>query len=145
MDKTQTTKPTDDLGLLVRDLKAAGSPFRQYLIQLYERYRNLEDGAVATYIPELARANPDWFGISVVTAAGQTFSVGQCQQTFTIQSVSKPFIFGLALEEQGRDVVNKRVGVEPTGDAFNSLIKLDEKSTARTTRWSTPARSRPPA
>lgn len=124
-----TQKPVrDDLGMLVRDVKAAGSPFRQYLNDLYERYRTLPDGQVATYIPELARANPDWFGIAVATTSGQTFAVGNCQQTFTIQSVSKPFVFGLALEERGRETVNARVGVEPTGDAFNSLIKLDEKS-----------------
>jgi glutaminase len=90
--------------------------------------RGNADGVVATYLPELARANPNWFGIAAMTVGGQSFGVGDYQQPFTIQSVSKPFVYGLALEEHGRDAVARRVGVEPTGDAFNSLIKLDENS-----------------
>jgi glutaminase len=60
-----------------------------------------------------------------VTVDGQVFEVGDHQQFFTIQSVSKPFVYGLALEDHGRDAVLKRVGVEPTGEAFNSVL-LDE-------------------
>ena len=119
---------SDHLGALMRDMKAAASPMRQYLNELHSRYKGVKDGAVASYIPELARANPDWFGISVTTVGGESFSVGDHAQSFTIQSISKPFVYGLALEEHGREIVNQRVGVEPTGDAFNSLIKLDEKS-----------------
>lgn len=84
----------------------------------------LSEGEVATYIPELSKANPDWFGICVVTANGGVYEAGDTRQTFTIQSISKPFVYGLALEDQGRDAVLKKVGVEPTGDAFNS-ISLD--------------------
>ncbi len=98
------------------------------LNDLHLRYKNLGSGAVADYIPELAKANPDWFGISVVTAEGEIYEVGDTNQKFTIQSISKPFVYGMALEDQGRDEVLRRVGVEPTGDAFNSIIKLDEVS-----------------
>jgi glutaminase len=80
---------------------------------------------MATYIPELAGANPDWFGVSVVTADGMTFDVGDWEQPFSIQSISKPFVFGLALEDHGREEVLSRVNVEPTGEAFNSIV-LDE-------------------
>src|SRR5262249_4284306 len=75
-------------------------------------------------IPELAKANPDWFGICMVTANGSLYEIGDSRQAFTIQSISKPFVYGLALEDNGRLPVLERVGVEPTGDAFNS-ISLD--------------------
>lgn len=119
---------SDDLGALVRDLKTTSSPFRTYLQELHKRHLPEKGGAVADYIPELARVDPDQFAISVVTADGTTFSVGHDKQEFTIQSASKPFVFGLALETHGRAYVNSKVGVEPTGDAFNSIIKLDEAS-----------------
>ena len=118
----------DDLGLLVGDLKSAASPFRQHLQTLHRKYLPLRDGAVASYIPELARANPDWFAICVVTTNGQQFGAGDVNQSFTIQSIAKPFVFGMALEAMGSEAVAQRVGVEPTGDAFNSLIRLDEDS-----------------
>lgn len=118
----------DDLGALLKETKAKASPFRVYLNSLHSRFAGVKDGDVANYIPELSLANPDWFGISVATVDGTIFEVGDTQQTFTIQSVSKLFMFGLALEIHGRDYVNSKVGVEPTGDAFNSLIRLDEKS-----------------
>jgi glutaminase len=83
------------------------------------------DGHVADYIPELALADPNWFGICVVTQDGQVFEVGDCDQLFTIQSISKAFVYGLALEDHGRDYVNSKVSVEPTGEAFNAIV-LDE-------------------
>ena len=79
------------------------------------------DGDVATYIPELAKADPKWFGICLVTATGHVYEVGDTRQDFTIQSISKPFVYGLALEDNGRTEVLKKVGMEPTGDAFNSI------------------------
>jgi glutaminase len=85
------------------------------------RYRTLTEGTVATYIPELARATPDDFGVCVATAAGQTFSAGDCDRGFTIQSISKPLVFGMAIEEVGDAHVRQFVGVEPSGDAFNAI------------------------
>ncbi len=101
---------------------------QDFLNELYERYRSLSNGNVASYIPELTKADPNWFGITVVTTDGQIFSAGDAQQKFTIQSISKVFAFGLALESQGREAILEKVGVEPTGDPFNSLIRLDEDS-----------------
>ncbi len=113
---------------LLGGVRSAASPFRTYLKDLHRRFANDSEGRVADYIPELAKAKPEWFGISVATVNGLTFEVGDAQTDFTIQSVSKPFVFGLALEDNGRDHTLSRVGVEPTGDAFNSIIKLDTKS-----------------
>jgi len=89
---------------------------RALVERLHDEYRSLNEGEVATYIPELAKANPDQFGICLTTA-----DVGDCDQPFTIQSISKPFTFGMALEEFGHDRVWRHVGVEPSGDAFNSI------------------------
>ncbi len=100
----------------------------QGLLQdLYERYRNLNTGRVADYIPELARVDPNLFAICVVTVDGEFFGVGDFEETFTLQSMSKPFTYGLVLADHGRDEVLRHVGVEPSGQSFNSII-LDEKS-----------------
>jgi glutaminase len=105
------------------------SPIARYLRDLHQRFRALGEGAVATYIPELARADPGWFGISVATADGRVYEVGDTRQPFTIQSISKPFVYGLALEDRGKQAVLGRIGVEPTGDAFNEISL--ESSTGR--------------
>ena len=116
-----------ELQSLASSITAVTSPFRHYLNELYEKYSLLKEGAVADYIPELALAKPEWFGICVVTAEGQVFEVGECDQLFTIQSISKAFVFGLALEDHGREYVNSKVSVEPTGEAFNAIV-LDEET-----------------
>jgi glutaminase len=101
---------------------------QQLLESLHKKYLPHREGQIASYIPELAKANPDWFGISIVTVDGQRFEVGDVDRTFTIQSISKVFTYGMALAERGRETLLSRVGVEPTGDPFNSIIRLDENS-----------------
>lgn len=114
-----------DLQLLANSIRSVASPFRNYLNDIYEKYRSVNDGVIADYIPELALAKPEWFGICVITNSGQLFEVGDCEQLFTVQSISKAFVFGLALEDHGREYVNSKVSVEPTGEAFNAIV-LDE-------------------
>lgn len=99
-------------------------PIQSYLADLYQRLAAIDDGQLASYIPELTRANPDWFGLCIVTMDGYAYTAGDAAQTFTIQSVSKPFVYAQALADQGIETVMRRVGVEPSGDAFNS-ISLD--------------------
>ena len=101
------------------DLEAC--PLTRYLHALHERIRPLAGGAVATYIPELARADPSGFGISLATADGHVYEAGDTRRAFTIQSISKPLVYGLALEDRGKAAVLERIGVEPTGDAFNEI------------------------
>lgn len=101
------------------------APVLATLRELHARHRDLTDGRVPNYIPELAKADPGWFGIAVATTDGRVHEVGDHDRPFTLQSISKPFTWGLALEDLGREAVLRRVGVEPTGDAFNSIIKLD--------------------
>lgn len=81
----------------------------------------MDGGQLASYIPQLAKANPQWLGICLVTMDGVAYSAGDVEQSFTIQSISKPFIYATALADQGRDFVSARVGVEPSGEAFNSI------------------------
>jgi glutaminase len=102
----------------------------QELIEgLHGKYAPRTDGEVATYIPELGKADPEDFGICVVTSDGRVFETGDSDRLFTIQSISKPFTYGMALEAHGQEKVSCHVGVEPSGDAFNS-IEL-EKGTNR--------------
>jgi glutaminase len=96
-------------------------PILSTLRALHERFAPLTSGAVATYIPELARADPSWFGLSLATADGHVYELGDTRRDFTIQSISKPFVYGLALEDRGKAAVLERIGVEPTGDAFNEI------------------------
>jgi glutaminase len=103
-------------------------PIQSLIEAVYHKYKILDEGQVASYIPELAKANPNWFGISITTIDGEVFEIGNVGQRFTIQSISKVFTYGMALEDRGCDVLLSRVGVEPTGDPFNSIIRLDENS-----------------
>ena len=102
--------------------KALGiSPVQRYLEQLHEQLLGITDGEVASYIPELTSADPAWLGLAVVTVDGQVYQAGDSRQPFTIQSISKAITYGLALEDRGLEHVVSRVGVEPSGDAFNSI------------------------
>ena len=98
------------------------------ITDLHQKYQTITEGHTADYIPELSKANPDHFAISIVTNEGQLFSVGNVKEQFTLQSISKPFVYGLALETHGREYMLSKVGVEPTGDAFNSIIELEKQS-----------------
>jgi len=105
------------------------SPILRHLAELHRALSGLGQGEVATYIPELAKADPDAFGICLVTMDGVAYEVGDTAQPFTIQSVSKPFVFATALADRGSAYVRHRLGVEPSGDAFNS-ISLDPRTGA---------------
>lgn len=81
-------------------------------------------GRVADYIPGLARVDPKHFGIAVTTHDGQVYAAGDADTAFSIQSVSKVFALTLALGKVG-DALWRRVGREPSGNAFNSIVQLE--------------------
>ena len=112
---------------MTEDATRERSPVQQYIDRLYRAHRHLGGGDVATYIPELGKADPDWFAIAIATMDGQVYAAGDLDVQFTIQSISKPFVYGIALDDRGTEFVLERVGVEPTGDPFNS-ITVDEES-----------------
>jgi glutaminase len=93
----------------------------RFVTHLHEKYRSNHDGKVATYIPELGKADPNDFAISVVTVDGQEFSVGDSHIEFTIQSICKPVAFLMSLGLHGRQKTLSHVGIEPSGDPFNSV------------------------
>ncbi|MEO0963634.1 MAG: glutaminase A [Planctomycetota bacterium] len=99
-------------------------PLQAYIDELHERHLACREGQVADYIAQLGRADADWFGIAIATADGHVYLTGDADVPFSIQSISKPFVYGLALEDHGLDEVSRYVGVEPSGEAFNS-ISLD--------------------
>jgi glutaminase len=82
-------------------------------------------GEVASYIPELGKANPEHLAVSVCTLSGETFEAGDADVAFTLQSISKVIALALSLMDHGEDAVFEKVGMEPTGDPFNSIVKLE--------------------
>jgi glutaminase len=102
--------------------------YQSILERVYEETRAIASvGEVATYIPELATVNPEYFAIALRTVAGQSFSVGDSEVPFSTQSIAKVFGLSLALSCNPEEVW-RRVGVEPSGDPFNSLGLLEVES-----------------
>lgn len=96
------------------------SPIPDYLLEVLQSC-GTDGGAVADYIPELAAADPDRFGICIATVDGTIYTAGDADVEFTIQSMSKPFTYALALADRGVAAMDDRVGVEPSGEAFNEI------------------------
>ncbi|WP_436838075.1 glutaminase A [Nocardia amamiensis] len=94
------------------------------LDEVYRRCRGEDSGALADYIPELAAVQPDSFGVCLATADGRIYGAGHVETGFTIQSISKPFTYALALADRGPEAVAERIDVEPSGEPFNE-ISLD--------------------
>ncbi|XP_039148069.1 glutaminase liver isoform, mitochondrial isoform X3 [Drosophila simulans] len=92
---------------------------------IYNRCKTNTLGKLADYIPQLARYNPDSWGLSICTIDGQRFSIGDVDVPFTLQSCSKPLTYAIALEKLGPKVVHSYVGQEPSGRNFNELV-LDQ-------------------
>jgi glutaminase len=100
---------------------ASKPPLLRFLDTCHADFAAEHGGAVANYIPELGKADPDHFGISLATLDGHVYEVGDSRLPFTIQSMSKPFVFALALDTLGAARVESVIGVEPSGDPFNSI------------------------
>ena len=98
---------------------------RRLVAEAYERYRGLDEGKVADYIPALARVPRDLFGIAVVGVNGNVIETGDVNHLFTIQSVSKPFVFALVCQEIGYLEARAKLGVNATGLPFNSVMAIE--------------------
>src|SRR3984893_16577686 len=96
-------------------------PLQRFLAACPSDFAADHGGEVAHYIPELSKANPDHFGISLATLDGHVYEVGDTSEPFTIQSMSKAFVFALALDTLGAERVESVIGGEPSGDPFNSI------------------------
>jgi len=89
--------------------------------EAYDKFKNEKSGKNADYIPVLAKIPSNLFGIAIVTADNQTYSIGDVSYSFSIQSISKVFSLALAMEELGADTVFQKIGSEATGRPFNSV------------------------
>ena len=98
--------------------------FQRVVDAAYSKYKDLKDGKNADYIPILTETPSDLFGVVIVTRDGKVFKAGDVDYKFSIQSVSKPFTAALVMSEQGPEVLKEKIGVEPTGMAFNSKLAL---------------------
>jgi glutaminase len=105
------------------DAQPSAETLKRLVDEAYKKFKDVKEGATADYIPELAKVPPELFGVAIVTARGEAYTAGDVDYAFTIQSVSKPFTAALVMQEQGNaDVIREKIGVEPTGMKFNSLL-----------------------
>jgi len=100
---------------------------QRYLDQIVAEYAGVTDGALADYIPELTEVDPSGFGLTLSSSDGFLYESGDARTEFTIQSISKPFTYALALDQVGEEAVDAKIGVEPSGEAFNE-ISVDDKT-----------------
>ena len=96
-------------------------PLLRFLRRCHAEFSTDVSRTLADYIPELTKAEPAHFGICIATVDGYVHEMGDTLVPFTIQSISKAFVFALALETLGAERVESTIGVEPSGDAFNSI------------------------
>src|SRR5438045_6261677 len=104
---------------------ATPSPYQQTLDATYAKYKNLQEGKNADYIPALAKVDPNLFGIALVTVDGKVYTAGDIKTEVSIQSISKVFTMAQVIQEQGPDAIEKRIGVDATGARFNSIIAVE--------------------
>lgn len=117
----------DNIDLVSRSLKhqlviPQFNDFTQEIEKFYWKCKLINGGKVASYIPQLAKYNPDYWGVSLCTVDGQRYSIGDTNIPFTIQSAGKPLNYGVALSNLGSDTVHNYVGQEPSGRMFNELV-----------------------
>ena len=95
------------------------------LDEAYTKFKDVKEGKNADYIKELANVDPKIFGIALVTADGQVYTKGDIDSMVSIQSVSKVFTMAQVIEEQGHQAVQDKIGVDATGEVFNSIIAVE--------------------
>ena len=93
---------------------------------IYNEVKNIKEGNVASYIPQLAKVNDELFGISIFSVDNQNYSIGDVDETFCIQSCSKTLTYAMALRDNGVEKINKHIGREPSGNSFNAFVFDDD-------------------
>jgi glutaminase len=109
----------------------APTEIEMVLNEAHAKFKGVKDGKNADYIPALDEVDPELFGISLVTPDGRVYDVGDSSYTFSIQSISKAFIAASVIEEQGTQAMMDKIGVDATGQPFNSINAIemiDERS-----------------
>ena len=106
-------------GLAEADVNAA-------LQAAYAKYKDLQEGKNADYIPALAKVDPNIYGIALVTTDGKVYTTGDIKSEVSIQSISKVFTMALVMEESGVDAIAGNMGVDATGQVFNSIVAVEQ-------------------
>lgn len=115
------------MAVLIAPVQAVGKADADKALKAaYEKYKGLKEGKNADYIPALAKVDSNFFGIGLVTVEGQVSTVGDVDQLFSIQSISKVFTMAQVMQESGDDVVLNGVGVDATGQVFNSIVAVEQ-------------------
>jgi glutaminase len=96
------------------------------LNEVYNEVKATHEGKNADYIPELAKVNPNAFGIVIITVDGKIYSVGDVDMPFAIESIAKPFVYALALKDNGEEFLTKNIGLNATGQKFNSIMAIEQ-------------------
>lgn len=96
------------------------------LNQAHAKYKTLKEGKNADYIPALAKVPSEYFGIALVTVDGKVYTTGDIDKLFSIQSISKVFALAEVLRSSGEEVVEKGIGVDATGQVFNSIVAVEQ-------------------
>jgi glutaminase len=115
------------LSTLAASLVSAQTPaqINSSLKAAYDKYRDLKEGKNADYIPALAKVDSNIYGIALVAADGKLYTVGDVKSEVSIQSISKVFTMAKVIQEQGPDAIVQRIGVDPTGMRFNSIVAVE--------------------
>ena len=103
-----------------------GGPIEAAVKSAYGEFRSLQEGKNADYIPALAKVPSNYFGIALATPQGKLYTAGDIEPKFSIQSISKVFTMALVLQESGEDTVENGVGVDATGQVFNSIVAVEQ-------------------
>jgi len=99
--------------------------FQRFVSEAHAKFKDLKEGKNADYIPYLAKVDSNLFGVAITTAKGEVYAAGDTEYAFAIESISKPFTMALVMQEQGEEAVLKKIGVEPTGMPFNSVMAVE--------------------
>jgi glutaminase len=113
------------LALMLGATAAADTGLGEVVQRAHANFKGLDEGETAQYIPALARADSDHFGLVAMTVDGKIYAAGESEVAFAIMSAAKPFTLALLLQQQGREAAPELIGVEPTGLPFNALSGID--------------------
>jgi glutaminase len=116
----------DAVGAQTNGTAANGADYQRVVNAAYERYKDLKEGKNADYIPALAKVNPNTFGIALVTRDGKVYTAGDITTRVSIQSVSKVFTLARVLEQSGEKAIVDNMGVDATGQPFNSIVAIEQ-------------------
>jgi glutaminase len=105
---------------------AAANPYKPALDAAHAKFKDLQEGKNADYIPALARVDSKIYGIALVTVDGQVYTTGDVTSEVSIQSISKVFTMARVMEEQGAAAIENNMGVDATGQVFNSIVAVEQ-------------------